>query len=90
MGSLQSGVYLPAQVGGFRLLTVAFDINTHNHKLAARKIIATLYCWRVRAHMCNSLNSLDNRYRASHQNFCQYYIHAVLGVVPSSQAPLMS
>lgn len=38
------------------LLTVTFDVNTHHHKLAARKIMAALYCWRVRTHMYNSLD----------------------------------
>ena len=42
--------------GDFSLLTVTFDVNTHHHKLAARKIMAALYCWRVRTHTCNSLD----------------------------------
>ena len=44
------------------LLTVAFDVSTH-HKLAARKIMAALYCWRVRSYtlIYNSFN------RRSHQ-----------------------
>jgi hypothetical protein len=40
------------------LLTVTFDVNTHHHKLAAHKIMAALYCWRVRTPMYNSLDIL--------------------------------
>jgi Mitochondrial carrier protein len=39
------------------LLTVTLDVSSTHHKLAARKIMAALYCWRVRYTLI--YNSLD-------------------------------
>ena len=38
---------------------MTFDVNTHHHKLAARKIMAALFCWRVRTHTCNNFTSIS-------------------------------
>ena len=48
---MQSRVALCSHVSGNGLPTI--DVNVHHHKLAARKIMAALYCRRVRTHTHN-------------------------------------
>ena len=65
---------------------LTLHVNVHHHNLAARKIMAALYCRRVRAHtMTHSISCFSS-------NLTFFFPRAVLGAcaVPSSQAPLTS